>query len=54
MTNFSSNGDLEKVVKIAKQFATDNNHQYYTIEHLLVSMLHERGFNKILKENKII
>ncbi|NDB57867.1 AAA family ATPase [bacterium] len=50
MTQFSSNGDLEKVVKIAKQFAIDNNHQYYTVEHLLVSMLHERGFSKILKE----
>ena len=50
MTQFSSNGDLEKVVKIAKQFAIDNNHQYYTVEHLLVSMLHERGFSKILRE----
>jgi len=50
MTQFSSNGDLEKVVKIAKQFAIDNNHQYYTVEHLLVSMLHERGFNRILEQ----
>jgi ATP-dependent Clp protease ATP-binding subunit ClpA len=50
MTQFNSNGDLEKVVKIAKQFAIDNNHQYYTVEHLLVSMLHERGFSKILRE----
>ena len=50
MTQFSSNGDLEKVVKIAKQFAIDNNHQYYTVEHLLVSMLHERGFSKTLRE----
>ena len=48
MTNFSNNGDLEKVVKIAKQFAVDNNHQYYTVEHLLVSMLYERGFSRIL------
>jgi len=50
MTNFNSNGDLEKVVKIAKQFAIDNNHQYYTVEHLLVSMLHERGFSRILTQ----
>ena len=50
MTQFSSNGDLEKVVKIAKQFAIDNNHQYYTVEHLLVSMLHEKGFSKTLRE----
>jgi ATP-dependent Clp protease ATP-binding subunit ClpA len=50
MTQFSSNGDLEKIVKIAKQFAIDNNHQYYTVEHLLVSMLHEKGFSKTLRE----
>jgi len=48
--NFNSNGDLEKVVKIAKQFAIDNNHQYYTVEHLLVSMLHERGFQNLLEQ----
>ena len=47
---FNSNGDLEKVVKVAKQFAMDNNHQYYTVEHLLISMLHERGFYSILDQ----
>ena len=49
-SKFNSNGDLEKVVKIAKQFAMDNNHQYYTVEHLLISMLHERGFYSILDQ----
>ena len=49
-SKFNSNGDLEKVVKIAKQFAIDNNHEYYTVEHLLVSMLHERGFHTLLDQ----
>ena len=49
MTQFSSNGDLEKIVKFAKQFATDNSHEYFTIEHLLLSMLHEKGFFGILQ-----
>ena len=49
MSKINSQGDLDKVVKYAKQFATDNNHQYFTVEHLLVSMLHERSFSSILQ-----
>ena len=49
MSKINNQGDLDKVVKYAKQFATDNNHQYFTVEHLLVSMLHERSFSSILQ-----
>jgi ATP-dependent Clp protease ATP-binding subunit ClpA len=48
MSKINSQGDLDKVVKYAKQFATDNNHQYFTVEHLLISMLHERSFASTL------
>lgn len=44
MTTFSSNGDIEKVVKHARLFATEYHHEYFTVEHLLLSMLHEKGF----------
>ena len=49
MSKINNQGDLDKVVKYAKQFATDNNHQYFTVEHLLVSMLHERSFVSTLQ-----
>ena len=45
---YNSNGDIEKVVAFAKKVARDNNHEYYTIEHLLYSMLHEKSFNTLL------
>jgi ATP-dependent Clp protease ATP-binding subunit ClpA len=48
MTTFNSNGDIEKVVKFARHFATENNHEYFTVEHLLLSMLHEKNFLKSL------
>ena len=49
MTQFNNGGDLDKIVRHAKQHATDNNHQYFTIEHLLLSMLHEKGFKSVLE-----
>lgn len=49
MTTFSSNGDIEKVVRFAKQFANENHHEYFTVEHLLLSMLHEKNFLKTLE-----
>ena len=48
MTQFNSNSDLDKIVKFAKQYATENNHQYFTVEHLLLSMLYEKGFLSVL------
>jgi len=47
--SFNSNSDLEKIVKFAKQFASENNHQYFTVEHLLLSMLHEKSFISVLE-----
>lgn len=44
MSTYNSNGDIEKVVKHARMFATQNHHQYFTVEHLLYSMLHEKNF----------
>jgi ATP-dependent Clp protease ATP-binding subunit ClpA len=52
MAVYNSNGDIEKVVKHARQFAQVNNHEYFTVEHLLLSMLHEKNFvNKLNKLN---
>ena len=49
MTQFNNSNDLDKIVRMAKQHAADNNHQYFTVEHLLLSMLHEKGFKKVLE-----
>ena len=48
MSIFNSNADLEKIVKQARQYATENHHQYFTVEHLLISMLHEKNFLSVL------
>ena len=53
MTQFNSNNDLEKIVKVAKQFAAENQHQYFTVEHLLYSMLHEKGFMRVLQSTGV-
>jgi len=49
MTQFNNSNDLDKIVRMAKQHAADNNHQYFTVEHLLLSMLYEKGFKKVLE-----
>ena len=49
MTTFNSGGDIEKVVRFARQYATENNHEYFTVEHVLLSMLHEKNFLKTLE-----
>ena len=49
MTQFNNSNDLDKIVRMAKQHAADNNHQYFTVEHLLLSMLHEKGLKKVLE-----
>ena len=53
MSTYNSNGDIEKVVKHARTFATQNNHQYFTVEHLLYSMLHEKNFATKLEKTGI-
>jgi ATP-dependent Clp protease ATP-binding subunit ClpA len=50
MTTFNSGGDIEKVVRFARQYATENNHEYFTVEHVLLSMLHEKNFLKTLEK----
>ena len=45
MSIYNSNNDIDKVVKQARIIAISENHEYFTIEHLLLSMLHERNFN---------
>lgn len=38
----SNNKRIEKMIDRAVFFATDNNHEYVTVEHLLWSLLHEK------------
>ena len=54
MSTYSSNGDIEKVVKHARQLATSNHHAYFTVEHLLYSMLQEKTFATRLDKNGIL
>lgn len=53
MSTYSSNGDIEKVVKYARQIATSNQHEYFTVEHLLYSMLQEKTFASRLDKQGI-
>jgi ATP-dependent Clp protease ATP-binding subunit ClpA len=53
MSTYNSNGDIEKVVKYARQLATSNQHEYFTVEHLLYSMLLEKNFANKLDKNGI-
>lgn len=39
---------VEKMVERAVQVANDNNHEYVTLEHVLLSLLHEKEINEIL------
>ena len=45
---YSSNGDIDKIVKAAREYARELNHEYFMIEHLLLSLLHEKNFNFLL------
>jgi len=47
---YSSNGDIEKIIRAAREYAKDLNHEYFMVEHLLLSMLHEKNFNELLDE----
>ena len=53
MSTYNSNGDIEKVVKHARMFATQNHHQYFTVEHLLYSILHEKNFATKLEKTGV-
>jgi len=45
---YSSNGDIEKIIKAAREYAIEANHEYFMVEHLLLSILHEKNFNTLL------
>jgi ATP-dependent Clp protease ATP-binding subunit ClpA len=47
---YSSNGDIDKIVKAAREYAREFNHEYFMVEHLLLSILHEKNFNGLLDE----
>ena len=42
---YSSNGDIERIIKAAREYAREANHEYFVVEHLLLSLLHEKNFN---------
>ncbi len=39
---------VEKMVERAVSIANDNNHEYVTLEHILLSMLHEKDVNELI------
>jgi ATP-dependent Clp protease ATP-binding subunit ClpA len=47
---YSANGDIEKIIRAAKEYAKELNHEYFMVEHLLLSMLYEKNFNELLDE----
>jgi len=47
---YSSNGDVDKIIKQAREYAQDANHEYLMVEHLLLSLMHEKSFNNLLSE----
>ena len=47
---YSSNGDIEKIIKAAREYAIEANHEYFMVEHLLLSLVHEKNFNTLLSD----
>ena len=47
MKKYNSNGNIDRVVKQAKDYARINNHEYITVEHLLMSILMEKHMHQI-------
>ena len=43
-----SNPEIEEIILTASEFAATKNHEYVTLEHLLLSMLTNDSFNKLL------
>lgn len=44
----SGNRKVEKMVERAVSVAEDNNHEYVTLEHVLLSLLHEKEINELI------
>ena len=42
------NKDLEQIFENAVELATNNKHEYVTLEHFLYSMLNNEPFNELL------
>jgi ATP-dependent Clp protease ATP-binding subunit ClpA len=49
MKKYNSNGNIDKIVKTAKDFARELTHEYITVEHLLCSLLYEKNFYNLLE-----
>ena len=47
---YSSNGDIERIIKAAREYAREANHEYFVVEHLLLSLLHEKNFNSLIND----
>jgi ATP-dependent Clp protease ATP-binding subunit ClpA len=43
-----SNPEIEHIINTACQLAKDYNHEYVTLEHLLISLIEFKSFNKLL------
>jgi ATP-dependent Clp protease ATP-binding subunit ClpA len=43
-----SNPEIEQIINIACQLAKDYKHEYVTLEHLLISLIEFKSFNKLL------
>ena len=43
-----SNPEIEQIINIACQLAKDYQHEYVTLEHLLISLVEFKSFNKLL------
>jgi len=49
-TEDQGNNRVNAVLERASIFATDNNHEYLTVEHILWSLLHEKDVQKMLTD----
>lgn len=48
MKRYVANGNIDRVVKQAKEYAKNNNHEYMTIEHLLMAVLNEKNMHALM------
>ena len=44
----SVNKKVEKMIERAVGVARDNNHEYVTLEHILLSLLHEKEISELI------
>ena len=46
MKRYNSNGNIDRIVKAAKDYAKVNLHEYITVEHLLMSILNDKTMHR--------